>query len=63
MLFKKLYGKVVLFLTNYFRIINKAIGETAACISKVLVQVKILFATGADHIHYFKAICHKHAIL
>lgn len=53
----------MLFLTNDLRIINKAVGETAACISKVLVQVKILFATDIDHSHCFKALCHKHIIL
>ena len=53
----------MLFFTNDLRIINKAVGETAACISKVLVQVRILFATDADHSHCFKALCHKHIIL
>lgn len=53
----------MLFLTNDLRITNKAMAETAACISMVLVQVKTLFATAADHSHCFKALCHKHIIL
>lgn len=63
MLFKKLYGKEMLFLTIGLRIIKQAVGKTAACISKVLVQVRILLATNVDHSHCFQVLFHKHIIL